>query len=73
MDFKRYPLNAALAALGIDTKLKQFVFLLKHKRELNPNYINYGVTITQLQEILNNITNFECKLYGIKIKKEKRQ
>lgn len=70
MDFKRYPLNAALTALGIDTKLKQCVFLLKHRHKLNPNYINYGVTITQLQEILNNITNFECKLYGIKIKKE---
>lgn len=68
---QRYNFKTALYTIGLDTKLKQFLFLMKHRHELNENYIEYGITISQLEDILNKTTELERKLYGIKIKKEK--
>ena len=66
---QRYNLKDALFAIGLDTKLKQAIFLILHRSELNTIQTEYGVTLPQIVEILESISNFERTIYGIKFKK----
>lgn len=68
---QRYNLNDALFAIGLNTQWKQAIFLILHRNELNTIKVDYGVTLPQVVEILESISNFERTIYGLKFRKNK--
>lgn len=65
---KRYNLNDALFAIGLNKKWKQALFLKLHKKELNYIHVHYGVTLPQTVEMIESLSKFERIIYGIKLK-----
>lgn len=68
---QRYNLQDALFAIGINATWKQAIFLTLHRKELNTIHIEYGVTLPQVVELLESISEFERAIYGIRFKKSK--
>ncbi len=62
---KHYPLREALYAIGVRGEQKQDTFILLHQNDLTPQMLEYGITISQLVEIIEKMTDEEHKLYGI--------
>lgn len=62
---KHYSLREALYAIGVKGEQKQDTFILLHQNDLTPQMLKYGITISQLVEIIEKMTDEEHKLYGI--------
>lgn len=62
---KHYSLREALYAIGVIGEQKQDTFILLHQNDLTPQMLEYGITISQLEEIIEKMTDEEHKLYGI--------
>lgn len=62
---KHYSLREALYAIGVKGEQKQDTFILLHQNDLTPQMLEYGITILQLVEIIEKMTDEEHKLYGI--------
>ena len=67
---QHYDLNNALYAIGMKHRWQRFLYLYLHRKDFTEANVKYGIGLERLVEIVDGLTPFERRLYGVKAKRK---